>query len=120
MTSTTARIITIALATLALAAPVAAAAPIRDNGDIRTSSLAGTTSEPKVDMRNPDQIAPAPPATPEQQPATMKPVVIVHSQPVADSDGPSPFVYIIPSLVLVAMLAAGFGYSRLSRRPARV
>ena len=118
MTSTTARITAIALAALALAAPVAAAAPIRDNGDIRTSSLAGTTSAPRVDMRNPDQIAPGPPAPPEQQPRTMKPVVIVHRQPAAD-DGTSPFVYIVPSLVLVAMLAAGFGYAHLSRRPAQ-
>jgi hypothetical protein len=132
MTSTT-RIISIALATLAIAAPVASAMPTRDNGDIRTSSLAGTTSAPKQDLRNPDQQVPVVPkqdlrnpdqqvpVVPQQQPQTMKPVVIKQSPQPADDDGsPSPLVYILPSLVLVAMLAAGYGYARMSRRPARV
>jgi hypothetical protein len=128
MTSTTPRIITIAFATLALAAPVASGMPIRDGGDVGTSSLAGTISAPQQDLRNADQQAPAPATPPNvtptqvlppQQPQTMKPVVITKTQPVpADDNGVSPFVYIIPSLVLIAMLAAGFGYARLSRRPA--
>jgi hypothetical protein len=116
MTSTT-RIITIALAMLALAAPVATAMPLRDNGDVGASSLAGTTSGPRQDLRNPDNQVPV---VPQQQPQTMKPVVIKQSpQPAADDGSPSPLVYILPSLVLVAMLAAGYGYVRMSRRPAR-
>src|ERR1700750_2732066 len=72
MTSTTPRIITIALATLALAAPAANAMPLyehdgaapakpRSTAHIQTSSLAGTVSG--QDLRNPDQQAPLPPQT---------------------------------------------------------
>ena len=43
MTSTTPRIITVALLVLAVAAPVASARLVRDEG-VQTSSLAGTTS----------------------------------------------------------------------------
>jgi len=133
MTSTTPRIITIALAALALAAPAAGARPLSDYGDMQTSSLAGTTSSPRQDLRNADRQAPAPEPTqdlrnadrrvtvvPAQQPQTMKPVVITKTQPAPanDDNGVSPFVYILPSLALVGMLAAGFGYARLSRRPA--
>jgi hypothetical protein len=127
MTSTTTRIITTALAILALAAPVASAMPIRDNAG--TSSLAGTTSAPKQDLRNADNRAPraedgvARVYIPPQQPQTMKPVPPPKAAPVAATDtddGTSPLVYILPGLVLIAMLAAGFSFARLSRRPAQV
>ena len=69
MTSTT-RIITTALAMLAIAVPAASAMPLYEHGDtatterstadIRTSSLAGTTSAPVQDLRNADQRAPQP------------------------------------------------------------
>jgi hypothetical protein len=52
MTSIT-PIISIALATFALAAPAAVAQPIRDGGEIRASSLA-STSTPRQEERNPD------------------------------------------------------------------
>jgi hypothetical protein len=135
MTSTTPRIISVALATLAIAAPAATAMPLRDNGDIRTSSLAGTTSaQPYQDLRNPDQQAPAAkpsqdlrnpdnrvvPAVPSDLPQTMKPVVLTQPQPVADDGGPSPLIFVAPSLVLVTMLGAAFIYTRSARRPARV
>jgi hypothetical protein len=127
MTSTTPRIITIALAVLALAAPVASAMPLRDNGDVRTSSLAGTTGAPKQDLRNADNRAPSAVApqqdlrnadnraprdvTPDRPaPAPAKP------RPVVADDGTSPLVYIVPSLLLVAMLAAGVAYARTPRR----
>jgi hypothetical protein len=120
MPSTTTRIITIALATLALAAPVATAKPVSDYGSYggtHPSSVAGTDAAPTQDLRNADRRVQA---TPAQQPQTMKPVVLTKHEPVAaDDDGVSPFVYIVPGLVLVAMLAAGFGYTRLSRLPAR-
>jgi hypothetical protein len=128
MTSTTTRTVAAILATLALTAPVASAMPIRDPDDgSRTSSLAGAPA-PKQDLRNPDQQAPAPKPkqdlrNPDQQapPVPLKPyapVVLTKPAPVAD-DGPSPLVYIIPSLALVAMLGAAVVYSR-SSRPARV
>jgi hypothetical protein len=115
MTSTTTRIITIALTALALGAPVAAAAPMRSDEGVRTSSLAGTTSAPARDMRNPDNQVPFVPA---QQPQTMKPVVRAQPEPVADDGGPSPIVFVAPSLALIAMLGAGLVYTR-SVRPAR-
>jgi hypothetical protein len=128
MTSTTTRIITTALAILALAAPVASAMPIRDNAG--TSSLAGTTSAPKQDLRNADNRAPRPEDgvarvyIPPQQPQTVKPVEPPKATtPAATTDtdsGPPPLVFILPGLVLIAMLAAGFSYARMSRRPAQV
>ena len=132
MTSTTTRIITIILATLALTAPVAGAVPVRDTEGVQTSSLAGTTSDkPYQDLRNPDQQAPAPkahqdlrnpdnrvPAVPSDLPQTMKPVDLTQPAPVAD-DGPSPLVFILPGLALIAMFGAAAVYTR-SSRPARV
>jgi hypothetical protein len=147
MTSTTRRIITIALGTLAFAAPAANAMPLyehdgapaspRTNADIRTGSLAGTT-DPVQDLRNPDQQAPLPPQTvqpqpqdlrnpdnkapgientPSQQPYTYAPVEIPKAAPaVVDHDSnPSPFWFIIPSVVLIALLGAGFAVMRTSR-----
>jgi hypothetical protein len=126
MTSTP-RILIIALAILALAVPAASAMPIRDNG-AQTSSLAGTTSAPKQDVRNPDNRAPGIEPTqdlrnadnrvPAQQPQTIKPVVRTQPAPVKN-DGPSPLVFILPSLALIAMLAAATVYVRSSRQPAR-
>jgi hypothetical protein len=128
MTSTTTRTVAAILATLALTAPVASAMPIRDPDDgSNTSSLAGTPA-PKQDLRNPDQQAPATEPkqdlrNPDQKaPVPLKPyapVVLTKPAPVAVDDGPSPLVYIIPSLALVAMLGAAVVYTR-SSRPARV
>jgi hypothetical protein len=58
------------------------------------------------------------PVVPQQQPQTMKPVVIKHSpQPAHDDGSPSPLVYILPSLVLVGMLVAFGGMFILTRHP---
>jgi hypothetical protein len=148
MTSTTPRIITIALAMLALAVPAANAMPLyehdgsqssgRNSADIRTGSLAGTTSNPVQDLRNPDLQAPLPPETvapkqdlrnpdqqapgiqpapPAQQPYTYAPVQPPKAVPAVvhhDSD-PSPFWFIIPSVVLIALLGAAFAFMRTSR-----
>jgi hypothetical protein len=104
MTSTTpTRIIAIALAGLAITAPVAGAMPIRD----------ARPGAPKQDLRNPDQRAPAPPVA-------VTPVTVTKPAPVADNSGPSPLVYVIPSLVLAGMLGVAVLYARSSRRPARV
>jgi hypothetical protein len=121
MTSTTTRIITTALAILALAAPVASAMPMRDGSpEIRTSSLAGTTSAPERDMRNPDNQAPVY-IIPQQQPQTMAPVH--HDKPTqpavaTDDSGTSPLVYILPGLALVGMLGAAIAFTRTPRRTA--
>ena len=128
MTSTTTRIITITLALIALSAPVAGAMPLRDRDGVQTSGLA-RTPWPKQDLRNPDQQAPAPRPyqdmrNPDQRitppvPVTpYVPVELTRPAPVAD-DGPSPLVFIVPGLALVAMLAAAVIYTR-SARPARV
>jgi len=128
MTSTTPRIITIALAILALAVPAAGARPIWDNA-VQTSSPAGTYAAPKQDLRNPDNqaagITPTQdPGTtdgrvPAEQPQTMKPVV-VESQPApVKDDGPSPLVFILPSLALIGMLTAATLHVRSSRQAAR-
>ena len=52
----TPHIISVALATLAFAAPAAVARPIDERGQIGTSSLAGTTT-PRQDLRNADNRA---------------------------------------------------------------
>jgi len=129
MTSTTTSTVAVIVATLALTAPVANAMPMRDADDgSRTSSLAGAPA-PKQDLRNPDQQAPAPEPkqdlrNPDQQapPVPLKPyapVVLTKPAPVTVDDGPSPLVYIIPGLAVVAMLGAAVVYTR-SSRPARV
>jgi hypothetical protein len=130
MTSTTTRTVAALLATLALTAPVASAMPIRDADGSRTSSLAGTPAprqdlrnpdqqapapEPKQDLRNPDQRAPAPPVPLKPY----APVELTKPAPVAVDDGPSPLVFVLPTVALIAMLAAAAVYMR-SSRPARV
>jgi hypothetical protein len=129
MTSTTTRIITVALAILALAVPAASAMPIRDNTGVQTPSLAWTSSAPRQDLRNADNRAAgvkpthdqrnADKGVPAQQPQTMNPVVIeTRPTPIKD-DGPSPLLFILPSLALIGMLAAATVYVRSSRQPAR-
>jgi hypothetical protein len=155
MTSTTPRIITLALASLAIAAPAATAMPMRDAAGVETSSLAGTTSKqqdlahlrasggvyaapapaaPKQDVRNADNRAPriVRPLDPVQIAPNTTPPVVQHpytadqlkpiSSPVkatGGDDGTSPFVFIIPAVVLIGMAAAGFVYTRTSRTPRR-
>jgi len=145
MTSTTPRIITAALLSLAVAAPAAAAMPIRDNQDVQTSSLAGTVSPsqdlrgadatpegamppilpaPWQDFRNPDNQAPryqAPAAKVAPIPVQQSPYTADQLKPistpaaVATDDDPSPFVYIIPAVALVALGATGFAFARTRR-----
>jgi hypothetical protein len=123
MTSTTPiRILGIALATLALAAPAAGAMPIGDDSapaapkqDLRNPDQRAPAPRPYQDLRNPDQQAPTPPIA--QTPFT--PVELTKPAPIAADSGLSPLVIVVPSLVLVAMLAASVIYTR-SSRPARV
>jgi hypothetical protein len=123
MTSTTPRIILTSLATLALVAPAANAMPLRDHDGVQTSSRAGTTSAPHQDLRNPDNQGPR-----YQTPGRVAPIPVQQSPYTADQlkplstpaqvtadDDPSPFVYIIPGVVLIAMLGAGIAFARTSR-----
>jgi hypothetical protein len=150
MTSTTPRIITAALLTLAVAAPAATAMPVRDTEGVQTSSLAGTTSPrqdlrgadarpgavfqapqappilpaPRQDMRNPDNQAPryqAPAAKVAPIPVQQSPYTADQLKPISTpvqattDDDPSPFVYIIPAVMLVALAATGFAFARTRR-----
>jgi hypothetical protein len=117
MTSTTTsiRTIVIALAVLALAVPAASAMPPRDHEGVQTSSLAGTTSSTYQDLRNADNTGPRYVAPLHRS----APVAAVDPKPVvATGGGTSPFVFIVPAIVLVAMLGAGVVYTR-TVRPAR-
>jgi hypothetical protein len=105
MPATTPRIITIALATLAVAAPAATAMPLRDHTG--TSRLAGTTSA--QDVRNPDnRIA--------QDLAHLR---AGGTAAAPGDDGPSRLLFIGPALALLAVLAVGMVHARISRTPRR-
>ena len=122
MTSTTPRIITTALLSLAVAAPAASAAPIRDSEGVQTSSLAGTVS-PRQDLRGADarpQAVPLSWAVPpvQQTPYTADQLKPISTPVAATDDDPSPFVYIIPAVALVALGATGYAFAR-TRRSAR-
>jgi hypothetical protein len=126
MSSSTPRIITIALATLALAAPAATAMPLYEHGeqaapkqDLRNpDQQAPAPAVPKQDLRNPDNQAPGIQTVPAQQPSTYAPVERTKPPAVVHDSNPSPLVFILPSLVLLAMLAAATVYAK-SMRPAR-
>src|SRR3954463_15151947 len=111
MTSTTPRIITIALATLALAAPAASAMPLYEHDGSHSAAAQGQ------DLRNADQRAPGIQTVPAQQPTTMAPVERTKPVPaVSDGNDPSPLVFILPSLALLAMLGAATVYVKSTRR----
>jgi hypothetical protein len=129
-----------ALATLALAAPVATAMPTRDavgtttapqqdlrGADARDASLRlQTPVSSGQDVRTPDaRDAGAKPAEPvpglptwplDPEPIAQAPV---ETTPVA-ADDTSPLVYILPGIVVSLLLAAGLGYAmRTSSRAGR-
>jgi hypothetical protein len=110
MTSPTPRIITIALATLALAAPAATAMPLYEHDGTPPPAH-------RQDLRNADQRAPGIAIVPAQQPTTMAPVERTKPVPaVSDGNDPSPLVFILPSLVLLAMLGVATAYVKSTRR----
>jgi hypothetical protein len=145
MTSITPRIIiTAALLSLAVAVPAASAMPLRDNEGVQTSSLAGTVSPhqdlrgpdarpqtippilkvaPTQDLRNPDNQAPryqgpalkVTPIPVQQSPYTADQLKPPSTPTVATDDDPSPFVYIIPAIVLVALAGTGLAFARTRR-----
>ena len=133
-------IVTAALATLALAAPVATAMPDRDG--------VGTTAAPQQDLRGADaRNASVQPqtgtatlgqdfrtadardagATPSEPvvglptwPVDPEPIAPVETTPVAGDDDTSPLVYVLPGIAFSLLLAAGLGYAvRTSGRTRR-
>jgi hypothetical protein len=132
MTSTTSRIITIALATFVLAVPAANAMPLYEHGEGQAVTPSGSAQDlrnpdqqapkapaavqPQQDLRNPDNQAPGIERVPAQQPTTFAPVERTKPVPVPVADnGPSPLVFILPSLVLIAMLGAATVYVKTAR-----
>jgi hypothetical protein len=96
MTFSTTRIIIVALAILALAAPVAAASPMKDG----SPPLVQDHSRP--DTRGLPTPAPKP-----------------HHTVVAADNGTSPLVYVVPIVVLAALLSGAALLVRSSRQPLR-
>lgn len=140
MSTTTIRLITTALLALAVTAPIASARPVSayppppwvqtDQQDGRRESATGTASSPRQDLRNSDNRAARPEDAKRRHtaPVAIPPVqaypraagqvtpLKAQQQPApATDDGPSPFVYIIPSVVLIGLLGAGFAFVRASR-----
>ncbi len=111
--STTTRILTIALAALALAAPVAGASPISEGSPASTQDRHPRTAHVYVIPASAFKQPSAGTAAPAHQTKVDQPAVTSGSDP-------SPLVYIVPSLVLIAMFAAAMVYARGSRRPAQV
>jgi hypothetical protein len=102
------RCITIALASLAIAAPAASAMVVDP------VSTSGTTT-PTQDLRNPDQRVPA--TVPDMHASTA--IAASKAQPSApksSDDGISPLVYVLPSAALLAALGAATGFVVSSRR----
>jgi len=126
---------------LLLAVPTANARLI-DEPKIQTSSLAGTTSDSRQDLRGADaQGAPTapkrkqdlrgadargvPPSAPKVYPGPPtwpldpEPLVPPQAQPVpvtAGDDGTSPLTYILPAAGMTLMLGAAFAFAARSRR----
>jgi hypothetical protein len=111
------RCITIALASLAIAAPAASAMVV----DPMPTS--GSTA-PTQDLRNPDQRVPQQ-SVPDMHTSTA--IAAHQAQPSASKpsdDGVSPLVYVLPSAALLAALGAATGFAvssgRFPRTHARV
>ena len=137
--TTTIRLITTALLALAVTAPIASARPVSPyppppwvqttQQDRQGDSATGAASSPRQDLRNSDNRAArpedakrytAPVAIPpvEGYPRTAeppKPPQAVQQPAPATDDGPSPFVYIIPSVMLIGLLGAGYAFVKASR-----
>jgi hypothetical protein len=115
MRSSTTRIITIASAILALAAPAAGAAPMRDGSPAiaapqRANVYVPPAESPAPHRANvyvPPAVSPAPAAPP------------AHSRAVAADNGTSLLVYLLPSLALVALLCGTALFVRSQRQPLR-
>ena len=114
------RCITIALTSLAIAAPAASAMVVDPLPTVGSA-------EPTQDLRNPDQRVPA--QSVSDMHASTAIAASHQAQPTASKssssdDGVSPLVYVLPSAALLAALGAATGFvvssGRFSRTHARV
>ena len=109
------RCITIAVASLAIAAPAASAMVV---DPLPTS---GTTA-PTQDLRNPDQRVPQQ-SVADMHASTALAAAAAHqaqaSPPKSSDDGVSPLVYVLPSAALLAALGAATGFVVSSGRSSR-
>jgi hypothetical protein len=94
-----ARCITIALASLAIAAPAASAMVV-------DPPLASGSAAPTQDLRNPDQRAAGASAA-----ASLPAQPVRRSTAQGSGDGTSPLVYVLPSAALIALLGATTGFA---------
>ena len=115
------RCITIAVASLAIAAPAASAMVV---DPLPTSS----TTAPTQDLRNPDQRAPQQPVTDMHASTALAAAAANQAQaahqaqasaPKSSDDGVSPLVYVLPSAALLAALGAATGFVVSSGRSSR-
>jgi hypothetical protein len=99
------RCITIALASLAIAAPAASAMVVDP------VSTSGTTT-PTQDLRNPDQRVPVQSGADMHASTAIAAQQAQRSTPTqSDDDGISPLVYVLPSAALLAALTAATGFA---------
>jgi len=116
---TTIRLITTALLALALTAPIASAAPVSPYPpppwvqSIQQDGHKKTLAHSKRHHAAPVAIPPVQgyPYTAEQ----LKPLKAPQQPAPATDDGPSPSVFIIASVVLIALLGAGIALVKVSR-----
>jgi hypothetical protein len=98
------RCITIAVASLAIAAPAASAMVVDP------VSTSGTTT-PTQDLRNPDQRVPVQSAADMHASTAIAAQQAQRSTPAQSDDGTSPLVYVLPSAALLAALTAATGFA---------
>jgi hypothetical protein len=96
------RIITIALAILAVAAPAAGASPIRDGSP-------PIAPPHKANVYVPPAVSPAPTVV----------AATTHQPAVVDDSGTSPLVYVLPIVALAALLCGTALFVRSARQPLR-
>ena len=137
MTSTTPRIITVALLVLAVAAPMASARPLRDDEGVQrrrasparrrppARTCAAPTPGPRPSRRSRARTCGTPTTWHRASwrrcfaGRTATPARPVSTPAVATDDDPSPFVYIIPAIALIALGATGFAFARTRRSTRR-
>jgi hypothetical protein len=98
------RCITIAVASLAIAAPAASAMVVDP------VSTSGTTT-PTQDLRNPDQRVPVQSAADMHASTAIAAQQAQRTTPAQSDDGASPLVYVLPSAALLAALTAATGFA---------
>ncbi len=123
--TTTIRLITTALLALAVTAPIASAKPVSpyppppwvqpiQHQDLRNSDNRAARPEDARQRHTAPVAIPPVQGYPRTAVQPTPPKAAQQSAPATD-DGPSPFVYIIPSVVLIGLLGAGYAFMKASR-----